>query len=236
VDRTIDRIESSRQRYANVTTMTGVPWHVIAILHCMETGLNFTRHLHNGDPLTARTRNVPANRPPTGQPPFTWEESASDALRLKKLSADTEWSIAGTLFQLERFNGFGYRIHHPDVLTPYLWSYSQHYSAGKFVTDGVFSPSAVSRQCGAAVLLRRMAERGLAQFGHEPPRTTAPLVVFSTTRPRDAAAAERARELQRFLNTFPGIFLRVDGVPGPKTSDAHRRVTGHYLSGDPRVP
>jgi hypothetical protein len=36
------------------------------------------------------------------------------------------------------------------------------------------------------------------------------------------------------LNTYPGIFLKVDGITGPKTSDAYRRVTGLYLPGDPR--
>jgi hypothetical protein len=37
------------------------------------------------------------------------------------------------------------------------------------------------------------------------------------------------------LNTFPGIFVKVDGVPGERTSDAFRKVTGHFLFGDPRT-
>ena len=233
VDRTTKQLVKVRERYDNVSAATGVPWHVVAIIHCMETGVDFTKHLHNGDPLTARTRNVPANRPATGSPPFPWEESAIDALQLKKLGADTDWSLGGTLYQFERFNGFGYRLKNTNVLTPYLWSFSHFYSAGKFIRDGVFSPTAVSRQCGAAVLLRRLAEQNLLAFGEQPPQE-APLVEFSETLPRDPAAAERARELQRFLNTFPGIFLRVDGKPGTRTSDAHHRVTGHFLRGDPR--
>lgn len=234
VDAATKRLASVRNRYEAVSAATGVPWHVVAVLHCMETGVDFTRHLHNGDPLTGRTRNVPANRPLSGTPPFKWEESAIDALQLKRLSADTDWSLAGTLYQLERFNGFGYRLRHPEVLSPYLWSFSHHYATGKFVRDGAFSPTAVSRQCGAAVLLRRLAEQDLVALGQRRP-DAAPLVEFSKTLPRDPAAVERARELQRFLNTFPGIFLRVDGVPGPRTSDAHRRVVGHFLAGDPRA-
>jgi lysozyme family protein len=233
VDATTDRLARARDRYDDVSERTGVPWHVIAVIHCMETSVDFTRHLHNGDPLTARTKNVPANRPALGSPPFKWEESATDALQLKNLSAATDWSLSGTLFQLERFNGFGYRLRRTNVLTPYLWSFSHHYSAGKFIRDGEFSPTAVSRQCGAAVLLRRLAEKNVVEFGSQL-EANEPLVQFSEKLPKDPTVAERVRELQRFLNTFPGIFLRVDGVPGPRTSDAHRKVTGRFLAGDLR--
>src|SRR5215469_15940606 len=75
-----------------------------------------------------------------------------------------DWSISGMLYRLEAYNGFGYRIRHPEVLTPYLWSYSNHYVSGKYVADGTFSASAISNQCGAAVLLRRMAESGVIHF------------------------------------------------------------------------
>jgi lysozyme family protein len=229
------RLIDARGRYDRVAAEAGVPWHVIAAIHCLETSIDFTRHLHNGDPLTARTTHVPSGRPASGEPPFTWEVSAADALALKKLSADTDWSLAGTLFQLERYNGFGYRLRHPDVLSPYLWSFSHHYKAGKFVSDGKFSATAVSRQCGAAVLLRRLAERGVVTFADQPAPSAMPLVMFSETLPADPDAAERVRELQRFLNTFPGVFVKVDGVAGPKTSDAHRVATGHFLAGDPRA-
>jgi hypothetical protein len=40
--------------------------------------------------------------------------------------------------------------------------------------------------------------------------------------------------LQRWLNGFPGIFVKVDGWAGERTSDAWRRVTGHHLPDDPR--
>jgi hypothetical protein len=36
-------------------------------------------------------------------------------------------------------NGFGYRAH--GINSPYLWSYSNQYHAGKFVSDGVYSPN-----------------------------------------------------------------------------------------------
>jgi lysozyme family protein len=157
VDRLASRIASNRSRYQKVAKALGMPWYVVGIIHSLEAGGDFTRHLHNGDPLTARTTHVPAGRPKTGRPPFTWEQSAIDALRGQGLAAWNDWSAPGTLYQLERYNGFGYRDHHPDVPSPYLWSCSNHYRRGKYVADGRFSPTAVSQQVGAAPLLKRLS-------------------------------------------------------------------------------
>jgi hypothetical protein len=211
----------------------------------MEASLVFTAHLHNGDPLTARTIHVPSGRPLTGQPPFTWEESATDALSFSHKAEWHDWSIPGILYQLEAYNGFGYRTRHPGVLTPYLWSYSNHYVSGKYVADGTFSASAVSHQCGAAVLLRRMSESGVIRFD----TTGIPIAAPGPADSHITAEAERFEPmihfsksmksplveiLQRALNSFPGIFVKVDGIPAKCTSDAFRKGTGHYLIGDPR--
>ncbi|HEY0003351.1 MAG TPA: hypothetical protein VGB17_00975 [Pyrinomonadaceae bacterium] len=245
VNSLVTKIESNRNRYATVGDPLGIPWYFIGIVHNMEASLNFGTHLHNGDSLLRRTKQVPAGRPKTGNPPFTWEESATDALKLEGLDQVTNWSLPGILFRFEAYNGFGYRMRHPEILSPYLWSFSNHYTRGKFVADGTFSSTAVSQQCGAAILLRRMAETGVIQFNsdgvplHSTVETTEgtnslasfePLVRFSNTKRSDMG-----EELQRALNKFPGIFVKVDGKPGTKTSDAFKRLTGHFLMGDPRA-
>lgn len=237
VESDVAAVRAHQSRYQAVEATTGVPWYFVAVTHRMEAGGRFDRHLHNGDPLTARTRQVPAGRPRLGAPPFTWEESAVDALALHGLSADTDWSLAGLLYQLERYNGFGYRRFHPEVPSPYLWSFSRHYVSGKYVADGRWSDTAVSAQCGAATLLRRLVEHGHVAFADQPvpPSDAAPLVVrFAPRRPASAAVLAQAMNLQRWLNGFPGVFVKVDGWPGERTSTAWRRVTGHYLPGDPR--
>ena len=228
-------ITANRARYGAVSDALGVPWHFIGVIHNLEAGLDFTRHLHNGDPLSARTRQVPKNRPRLGVPPFTWEQSAQDAIALKGLGTHTDWSLAGTLYQLENYNGWGYRLFHQHVLSPYLWSFSTHYSSGKYVADGTWSDSARSAQCGAAVLLRRMAENGQIQFPDQPPPApeARPLVRYSSKKPKDPAEFRRAEQLQIWLNTFPGIFVKVDGMAGQRTSEAYRKVTGAFLPGDP---
>ena len=237
VEAIISRLNANARHYRDVGDPLGIPWFFVAVVHCMEASLDFSRHLHNGDPLTGRTVQVPAGRPKSGAPPFKWEESARDALSLKGLGGQTDWSLAGTLYQLERYNGWGYRLFHPHVPSPYLWSFANHYKSGKYVADGTWSETAVSKQCGAAAVLRRMAESREIEFSDQPAPApeAAPLVVnHSMKKSRDPAIVARAEELQRWLNTFPGVFVKVDGVPGNRTSEAYRQVTGSYLPGDPR--
>ena len=240
IEQVVDRIVLNKSRYQDVGSPLQIPWYFIATIHHMEASLNFHTHLHNGDPLTAVTVHVPKGRPKAGTPPFTWEFSANDALTLEGLNSVTDWTIPGLLYQLEKYNGFGYRTNHPEVLSPYLWSASNNYTKGKFVEDGKFDPDAVSSQLGAAVVIRRMAERQLIRFdadgnpllGNEPEPTIEdlePLVSFSKTE-----ASPDAATLQIAMDRFPGIFLKVDGIPGDRTSDAFKRVTGHFLAGDPR--
>lgn len=238
IETIIESLQANRGRYEYVANDRGIPWFFLAVIHNMESSQNFNRHLHNGDPLSARTVNVPAGRPKKGHPPFTWEQSASDALSLKRIGPRTDWSLAGILYRIEAYNGWGYRRYHPEVLSPYLWSFSNHYRSGKYVADGRWSDSAVSSQCGAAVLLRRMVEHGLIDFGDQPLPTVedAPLISrYVTAKPADPLMVTRAEDLQRWLNTFPGIYVKVDGFPGERTSEAFIMVSGIFLPGDPRA-
>lgn len=157
-DRMCGRILDNKVRYRVVSDATGVPWFWIGAVHAMESGVRFSTHLHNGDPLSARTRNVPAGYPRSGRPPFEWTDSAVDALQIKNLQNVPDWTLPRMLYELERFNGWGYRLYHAHVLSPYLWSGSALYRRGKYVSDGRWSETHVSQQVGAACLLYRLAE------------------------------------------------------------------------------
>jgi lysozyme family protein len=190
----LESLVAHKRRYESAGHPVGVPWWFVAVIHDLEASRNFQRHLHNGDPLTHKTVHVPKGRP-AGTPPFTWEESARDALRFDGLAHVADWSISHSLFRLEGFNGFGYRSRR--IKTPYLWSFSQHYTRGKFASDGHFDANLVSQQCGAGVLLRVMVDNGHV--------TTLPTTATTaSTTPTTSAHSATAPSVP-----FPGRILKL---------------------------
>lgn len=155
VDRDAAKIMGNKARYEGVAQQCGVPWFVIGLIDQMEAGGGCKAHLHNGDPLDERTIHVPAGRPPApAEPPFTWEQSALDALHYEGFDKVKAWPLATVAGELEKYNGMGY--HMKGVPSPYLWSFSNQYTAGKFVKDHVYDPNAVSEQAGALPILKAL--------------------------------------------------------------------------------
>lgn len=154
IDRRARAILSHKDRYKAVGDELGMPWEVIGVIHSLECGLRFDQHLHNGDPLDKKTYRVPRGRGPFD----TWEESAKDALKMKGWDKIEDWSDARVAYELERYNGFGYRLRRTGVLSPYLWSGTTHYTVGKFVSDGKYVKTAKSAQSGAIPLIKRIKE------------------------------------------------------------------------------
>ncbi len=157
------RILEGKERYEGVaeTLDNGIPWWFIGITHFMEAGHKYPKqfdyHLHCGDPLTARTFHVPSGRPIADPKagkgkPYTWEESALDALKYMKYDKVTDWSIENCLILFEKFNGLGYKK--KGVPNPYLWSVTTEYIKGKYVADGRYDPNAVSKQPGVAAIMK----------------------------------------------------------------------------------
>lgn len=170
---TVRRLFDNRIRFAAVADeFPGMPWFFVAIIFAMECNpppRGFSEHLHNGDKLTKRTVLVPKGRPAADPvagkgKPYSWEESAIDALRLKGLQNVRSWTVERMLFEWERYNGWGYRPR--GVPSAYLWSYTTVYSRGKYIADGVWSSTAVSGQAGAVAMLKTMLaqEPGLADM------------------------------------------------------------------------
>lgn len=162
VKHTAKRILEHKETYQEVVEGTKVSWQFVGVIHYREGDLDFTTHLHNGDSLKARTKNVPSGRPIDGKPPFTWQESAKDALfTLKKLDTYTEWDLPHILFRLEAYNGLGYKNYHPEVNSPYLWSGTNFYTKGKYASDGKFDADLVDKQLGAALLFKYLTDKTL---------------------------------------------------------------------------
>lgn len=147
------RIERNKSRYESVSRSTGVPWHVIASLHNMEAGGDFTCHLHEGSSLKFRTRDVPKGRPlPPANPPFTWEFSATDAMQYDRMHLKNWREIGSALTAAEYYNGSGYAKWHPQTPSPYLWAGTSVEGNGKYIADGRWSPTARSSQIGVAAI------------------------------------------------------------------------------------
>jgi lysozyme family protein len=67
-----------------------------------------------------------------------------------------EWRLERVLYQLERYNGWGY--HWRGLASPYLWGATTIQQRGKFVADGKFSPTTVDVQLGCAPMIRALME------------------------------------------------------------------------------
>lgn len=196
----VGKMVAGRPRYEALERELNVPWEFIAIIHALECSCNFKQHLHNGDPLADRTKLVPAGRPATGSPPFTWEESARDALTMpgKQFHLQVDWSVPAMIYRFEKYNGFGYLS--KGIESPYLWSFSNQYTKGKYVGDGRYDPNAVSKQAGAAVLLKELHRLGHAVSRSAPPKAILVLdglkkaVKGSGPAPSNGAAKKLARK------------------------------------------
>ncbi len=232
----VGKILANRTRYETVSRSSRVPWEVIAAIHNMEASLRFDRHLHNGDPLDDRTKQVPKGRPEHGEPPFTWEVSATDALAYDKLTGWPDWTISGTLYKLEGYNGWGYRGHR--IPSPYLWSFSQHYTSGKYVADGKWSATAVSAQCGAALILK--------ELGYSGGGIGSPLIASPVPQPTShdypgfvvmIGQIESAHVLlvQKQLNRRGCGPVEEDGDFGPETADAVRAFQAQAMDSTGRA-
>lgn len=158
-DKYAQKIINNKSKYQNIEKSTGVPWYVVGLIHYRESGLNFDKHLHNGDSLSGPTVNVPAGRPSTERRRFTFEESAIDALNQNGVSKNNFSTIPSILQTLEGYNGLGY--YKQGYQSPYIWSGTNQYVSGKYVRDGVYDPNAKDAQLGVAALLKALQSKNV---------------------------------------------------------------------------
>ena len=154
VNTTATKIYGNKLNYIDIANEVKIPWCLVGIIHYMECNLDFSKHLFNGDPLTARTKNYPPNMPKEGKPPFSFNYASVKALQHDNFINLTKDDIPRLLWALTKYNGFGYDKR--GLNSPYIWSYTNHYTKGKYVADGKYDPEAVSKQMGCAPLMRRL--------------------------------------------------------------------------------
>ena len=222
----------NQKRYAAVVSGTTVPWWFVAIVHCMECGFKFDRHLLNGDPLSGRTVRVPANQPPFGSPPYDWETAARYAMTYEELDKITDWSLPNVLNRWHRYNGVKNEYRRRKIPTPYLWSGCYHYDKGKYTRDRYFDPEVPSKQVGAAIILKTLIEMGAVSLGAtnvlkaNPLAATENLSLLSHDLP-GAAFKSIEQEL-----AFPGALKLGSSGAGVKRLQEWLHLNGYYTSVD----
>lgn len=159
VTRTTDSLVGfHKEFYSPIEQLLGIPWPVVGCLDYLESSFRHDRYLGNGEPLDRVTQKVPKGRGPFK----TWSAGAVDALLTRKQPAT--WTIGNTLDFLEHYNGLGYR--NRNLISPYLFNYSNLYVRGRFTeelgADGhyhsVYNPQALSKQAGAACILKLLSQ------------------------------------------------------------------------------
>jgi lysozyme family protein/peptidoglycan hydrolase-like protein with peptidoglycan-binding domain len=144
------RLVAAKARYQSVEAGTGVPWWLIAGIHEREASQNWNTQLAQGDPLHEVSVHVPR-----GMGPFdTWEEGAIAALKHEGMISVSDWDLEKALHWQEKYNGWGYFFR--GIPSPYVWGATSVQRPGKFVSDGVWSPTTMDRQTGCAAILKGM--------------------------------------------------------------------------------
>lgn len=161
----------AKARYEAVTTRLvaascqPVPWWFTAIVSEREYGgpPHWDKQLGQGDALDRVSHNEPAGRGPFLDHPGdvtpgydAWTRCALDALIdcAPHAAAWSDWSCGGVMTLFEEYNGLGYAAR--GIASPYTWSGTDQYDAGKFVADHVFDPRRVDVQDGCAPILTLM--------------------------------------------------------------------------------
>ena len=145
-------LKANAEVYKSVAEICPVPWEILAVLHGLESSFNLDKQILNGQSWKKKTTWVPKGLGPFSsfadscQRAFI-HESAHNPIPKK-------WGVAETALFLERWNGMGYW--RKRKASPYLWSYSNIYGGGKYVSDGRYSASAVSKQVGGMVMLEAL--------------------------------------------------------------------------------
>ena len=151
----VQKWEQNKDRYEEVSAATNMPAELIAALHWRESSGNFNTYLHQGDPLGKPAVNIPNDIPVF----YEWEEAAIHALNMQyhknrqddlEIENDTRNPNALGSYA-ETYNGLGY--YNRGMPSPYVYSGTDQYTSGKYVSDGSFNQNAVDQQLGVMPML-----------------------------------------------------------------------------------
>ncbi|GLC80073.1 N-acetylmuramoyl-L-alanine amidase family protein [Lacrimispora brassicae] len=139
------------ETYEKISQETGVPAKLIAALHYRESSGNFNTYLHNGQKLGTVTTIVPK-----GRIFYNFHDGAVDALlyeqKAKGIYLTPNSGIVMMMTFAEIYNGTGY-TNYRGIASPYVYSGTDVYVSGKYVSDGTYSATTVDKQPGVYLLV-----------------------------------------------------------------------------------
>jgi lysozyme family protein len=148
------KLLANKAIYQSIETQTKVPWLFTAAIHYRESNCNFGTYLGNGQDLDRVTTEVPKGRGPFK----SFILGAVDAYNLEHFST-IDWTVsrkARLAYEAEEFNGEGY--YRFNINSPYVWSFTDLYTVGKYSSDGRFDPELVDKEAGCVALWLELAE------------------------------------------------------------------------------
>jgi lysozyme family protein len=213
------KVIKNSARYKEASLATGVPWQFIGVLDLRESDCDPRAALGQGDPWNQVSVNVPS-----GKGPFkSWADAAIYYIGYDHLTANVvRWDMPIVCWKGERWNGLGPRNH--GIFTGYLWSGTNHYTKGKYVSDGVWNSETVDKQLGIIAVLYQMNKIDPANYigdidiipSDDPPPDEPDATPFTLT------GTMWVQSMLNILMPDDEDLLRVDGDYGRNTTAAVR--------------
>jgi lysozyme family protein len=185
-----------------------------------ESGLDFRTSPAQGDRWDKVSVNVPR-----GVGPFkNFVDAAIWSYHYDGIDRNSSpWSWPYLCWAWEKFNGFGPRDH--GRVSGYVWSGTDQYTGGKYVSDGHWDASARDQQLGcvglALELVKLEPSLGLDESVPTIPDIPTPIPVTPTP-PAVSGGSHGVAWLQQSLNKVIAAELVVDGSYGRRTRNAVR--------------
>jgi lysozyme family protein len=133
--------------YEPIAEETGVPAIWIACINYRESSNSLHRYFGNGDWLHQPTVHVPKGRGPFK----TFKDGCIDAIQYMGLYKLAPWTLEFFCYASEKFNGWGYELHH-NRPSPYVFGGTSVQKPGKYDSDGHFNPHLMDHQLGVVAL------------------------------------------------------------------------------------
>jgi lysozyme family protein len=214
------RIVSVQQRFAHVSTLTGIPVDWMGSSFYREADLDFHCSPAQGDRWDRRSVNVPRGLGPYPD----WDSSALVAYHIDgiDLVGAPNWDWVRKCYESEIMNGFGYRDRW-HIRSPYVVGATNLQQRGKYVRDGVFDPNVMDTQIGMLPIMMEVIRLMPALGGASAAPAAAAVPPPAETPPRSPLAEHDVSWLQASLNkVHPAWTLTVDDIYGKKTRNAVR--------------